>query len=300
MNANLEKINNKILLQIPEGDRFELKIEEGVYSFYLNETIIEQIHQAKENSVSLEIPPKLIIYLWYYSCFSRDLVFENQNSINKNLYLSFLQIFFSKTARQETSLQSGINFNSYYKQSQLSSDAYEDEDIILQTTVIFNGDIFHKIKGNFLQNSNFAKIVSAHYWLTEQLISSLQIQPNLLIWEVGSSLTAGLVVYNFNPGNAMLSIFAWLGLTILFATTRYVLANQFQRLTSINYKFINWLAWALVCLVPSIAIGGINGFSNINILLLPLLSVIAPKLVEYILSFIQPRVGKLILRQLLS
>ncbi|RCJ24565.1 hypothetical protein A6S26_18670 [Nostoc sp. ATCC 43529] len=300
MNANLEKINNKILLQIPEGDRFELKIEEGVYSFYLNETIIEQIHQAKENSVSLEIPPKLIIYLWYYNCFSRDLVFENQNSINKNLYLSFLQIFFSKTARQETSLQSGINFNSYYKQSQLSSDAYEDEDIILQTTVIFNGDIFHKIKGNFLQNSNFAKIVSAHYWLTEQLISSLQIQPNLLIWEVASSFTAGFVIYNLNLVNGILSIFAWLGLTILFATTRYVLVNQLQKLTSINSKFINWLAWALVCLIPTIAIGGINGFTEINVLLLPLLSVIAPKLVEDILSFIQPRVGKLILRQLLS
>ncbi|MBD2678276.1 MULTISPECIES: hypothetical protein [Nostoc] len=299
MNASLEKTNNKILLQIPEGDRFELKIEEGVCSFYLNQAIIEQIQQAKENSVSLEIPPKLIIYLWYYSCFSSHLVFENQNSISQNLYLRIFQIFFSKTAQQETSLQSGINFNSYYKHDNSASDTYEDEDIILQTTVIFNGDIFHKIKHNFLQNSNFSKVVSAHYWLTEQLISSLQIQPNLLIWEIASSFTAGFVVYNLNPANAMLSIFTWLGLTILFATTRYVLANQFKRLTSINSKFINWLAWALVCLIPTIAIGGIHGFTEINVLLLPLLSVIAPKLVEYILSFIQPRVGKLILRQLL-
>ncbi|MCF2146421.1 hypothetical protein IQ276_008150 [Desmonostoc muscorum LEGE 12446] len=301
MNANLQEIDNKILLQIPQGDRFELKIDQGQCSFYLNDTLIEQIQQAKKDGVSLKIPPKLIIYLWYYTCFSNHLEFENKNSNNINLYILFdiLQIFLSKSRQQKTSLQSGITFNSYYKQAQSASDAYEDEDIILQTTVIFDGDIFHKIKCNFLQNSNFSTVVSAHYWLTEQLISGFQINPNFLIWEVASSFTAGFVVYNLNPANGMLSIFDWLGLTILFATTRYVLVNQFQRLTSINSKFLDWLAWALVCLISSIVIGGINHFSEVNVLLLPFLSVVTPKLVEYALSFIQPRVGKLILRRLL-
>ncbi|MFN6469428.1 MAG: hypothetical protein RMY36_007095 [Nostoc sp. SerVER01] len=300
MNGNLQKIYRKILLQIPEGDRFELKLEGGQCSFYLNETIIEQIQQAKKNGVFLEISTELIIYLWYYTCFSNYLVLENKNSITKNLYLGILQLFFSKTAQEKTSLQSGITLNSYYKQAKSALSAYKDEDIVLQTVVIFDGDIFHKIKWDCLENSNFSIIVSAHYWLTEQLISSFQIKPNLLIWEVASSFTAGFLVYNLNPANGMLSIFAWLGLTILFATTRYILVNQFQKLTSINSKFINWLAWALVCLIPSFVVGGINGFSEVNALLLPLLSVVAPKLVEYILSFIQPRVGKLILHRLLS
>ncbi|MBL1201875.1 MAG: hypothetical protein FWK04_23140 [Nostoc sp. GBBB01] len=299
MDASFLTEDNKILLQIPGGDRFQIKIEAGQCSFYLNDEIIKQIQQAKENGASLEIPPKLIIYLWYYSCFSSHLIFENKNLTTKNLSLNILQFFLSKTAQQETSLQSGFNFNSYYKESQLSSDTCEYEDIILQSSVIFSGDIFHKIKCNLIQNANFSKIVFAHYWLTEQLINSLQIQPKLLIWEVASSLTAGFVVYNLNPANAILSIFTWLSLTILFAATRYVLVNQFQKLTAINSKFIDWLAWMLVCLIPSIAIGGIHNFSELNVFILPFVSVVVPKLVEYILTFVQPLVGKLILRQLL-
>jgi len=40
-------------------------------------------------------------------------------------------------------------------------------------------------------------------------------------------------------------------------------------------------------------------FIDVNALLLPFMSLIAPKVGEYILSFIGPRVGKLIIRGLL-
>ncbi len=321
---NYNYLDDTILIQIPQGDRLEIKIEEGQCSFYLNQTVIEQIQQAKINGFSLEISSKLIIYLWYYSIsrssevlvrgaklcaptnfctsfdweplctfFSKHLILKNKNLF---IILDILNFFVSKTAREKTNLQSGINFNSYYKQAKSASDTYEDEDIILQTTIIFDGDIFHKIKYSFLQNSNLSKIVSVHYWLTEQLISNFQTNPNLLTWELASSFTAGFVVYDLNPANGMLSIFTWLGLTILFAITRYVLVNQLQRLTYMNLKFINWFAWGLVCLIFSVVVGSINDFSGVNFLLLPFLSVMTPKLVEYILSFIQPQVSKLIWR----
>ena len=86
--------------------------------------------------------------------------------------------------RCKTSLQSGITFNFYYKQAELDSAAYEDKNIILQGVVLPHGDIFHKIKWNFMQSSNCSTIISAHYWLTEQILNCFRTKLNLLVWEV--------------------------------------------------------------------------------------------------------------------
>ncbi len=150
-----------------------------------------------------------------------------------------------------------------------------------------------------MRNSNCSTIISAHYWLTEQILNCFCTKLNLLVWEVASLFPAGFVAYNLYPANRILSIFAWIGFTILFATTRYLLVNQLQRRTSINSKFINWLVWTLICLIPSV-VGTTSRFIDVNALLLSFMSLIAPKLGEYILTFIGPRVGKLIIRRLLS
>ncbi|MEH1851979.1 MAG: hypothetical protein V7L11_09895 [Nostoc sp.] len=315
MNADIAKIDRQtdvalsLSLQVPQGDRFEVKVDRGQCSFYLNERVVEQIQQAQKIGISLYIPPKLIISLWYYACFSKNIVIENKKQItekqfNKVFYfiviVNLLKLFLSKTARDKIALQPGVTFNSYYQQPQSNSDTYKEEDIILQSTILLHGDIFNKIKWNFMQNSNCSIIISAHYWLTEQVLSSFRTKLNLLVWEVASLFPAALVVYNLYPANLMISIFAWIGFTILFATTRYVLVSQLQRRTSINSKFITWWAWSLICLIPSIFIGATSGFKNVNALLLPLLSLIAPKLAEYILNFTGPRVGKLLIRRFLS
>jgi hypothetical protein len=316
MNADITKIDNNqadvtlsLSLQVPQGDRFELKVEQSQCSFYLNETVVEQIQQAQKTGVSLYIPPKLIIPLWYYTCFSNNHVSGNNKEItekqfNKFFYLivvvNIFKSFLSKTTQSKTNLHSGLTFNSYYKQTQSASDAYEYQEIILQSTVLLHGDIFHKIKWDFMQNSNCSTIISAHYWLIEQLLNCFRTNLNLLIWELASLFTAGLVAYNLYPANLMLLIFACIGFTILFVITRYVLVNQLQRRTSLNSKFINWLTWTLICLIPSVVVVAISGFSNVKALLLPFLSLIAPKLAEYILRFIAPRVGKLIMRRLLK
>ncbi len=314
MNANITKTNNQIdvvlsvLLQVPQGDRFELKVEESQCSFYLNETVVQQIQQAQENGVSLYIPPKMIIPLWYYTCFRNNVVLGKQKEIAEKevnffyviVIVNIIKFFLSKTARSKTRLQSGIIFNSYYKQAELASVAYEDKDIILQSTILLHGDIFHKIKWDFIQNSNYSTIVSAHYWLTEQLLNCFRTKLNLLVWELASLFTATLVVYNLYPANVIILIFAWIGFTILFATTRYVLVNQLQRRTSINSKFINWLAWTPISLIPSVVVGTTSSFSDVAAFLLPFMSLIAPKIAKYILSFIGPQVGKLLIRRFLS
>ncbi len=316
INADITKIDNNqadivlsLSLQVPQGDRFELKFEQSQCSFYLNQTVVEQIQQAQKTGVSLYIPPELIIPLWYYTCFSNNHVPGNnkettEKQFNKFFYLiivvNIFKSFLSKNTQSKINLNSGLTFNSYYKQAQSASDAYEYQDIILQSTVLLHGDIFHKIKWDFMQNSNCSTIVSAHYWLIEQLLNCFRTNLNLLVWELASLFTAGLVAYNIYPANLMLSIFACIGFTILFVITRYVLVNQLQRRTSINSKFINWFTWTLICLIPNVVVVAISGFSNVKALLLPFLSLIAPKLAESILHFIGPRVGKLIMRRFLK
>ncbi|MBG1262112.1 hypothetical protein [Nostoc commune] len=316
MNADITtKIDNQtdiafsLFLQVPQGDRFELKVEESQFSFYLNEIVVEQIQQAQKSGVSLYIPPKLIIPLWYYACFSNNVVLGKQKEIaekqvNNFFYVivivNIIKFFLIKTARGKTSLQSAITFNSYYKQAELDSSVYEDKDIILQSTVLLHGDIFHKIKWNFMQNSNCSTIISAHYWLTEQLLNCFRTKLNLLVWEVASLFPAGFVAYNLYRANGILSIFAWIAFTVLFATTRYILVNQLQRRTSINSKFIDWLVWTLICLIPSVVVVTTSRFIDVNALLLPFISLFVPKVCKYILSFIGPQVGKIIIRRLVS
>lgn len=312
MNAKITKTNNQadvilsLFLQVPQGDRFELKVERSQFSFYLNDTVVEQIQQAEKTGISLYIPPKLIIPLWYYACFSNNVVFGKTKQITEKqvsnffyltIVVNIIKSLLSRTARDKTSLQSGLSsglsFNSYYEQAESASDIYQEKDIILQSTVLIHGDIFHKIKLDFMQNSNCSKIVSAHYWLTEQILNCFRTKLNLLVWEIASLFPAGFLVSHLHLKNWILSIFALLGFTILFATTRYVLVNQLQRRSSINSKLINWLIWTVICLIP-IIVGAISSFRDVKSLLLPFLSLIAPKLAEYILSFIRPRIWKII------
>lgn len=128
-----------------------------------------------------------------------------------------------------------------------------------------------------MQNSNCSTIISAHYWLTEQILSCFRTKLNLLVWEIASLFPAGFVVYNLHPVNGILSIFALIGFTIVFATTRYILVNQLQRRTSINSNLINWFVWMLICLIP-IVVAAISSLSDIKSLFLPFCHLLPQKL----------------------
>ena len=98
MHLTPSEINNQadialsLFLQIPQGDRFELKVEQSQCRFYLNETVVEQIQQAQRTGVSLYIPPKLIIPLWYYVCFSNNVVFGNKKEITDKKVSNFFML----------------------------------------------------------------------------------------------------------------------------------------------------------------------------------------------------------------
>ncbi|MDZ8225568.1 hypothetical protein [Nostoc sp. ChiVER01] len=304
-----------LFLQIPQGTPIELgiKVDPGQYTFYLNQAILKQIEQAREIGCSLYIPPKLLAYIWYYNCFNDKICFNNNTiestklvitkkkfQIFDNIFIvSFIKLLWSKALQNKSRLQYGLTFNSYYKKDASALYFWKEQDIVLQSNVLFYGDIIHKIRSDFIQVPECLNIVYVHYWLIEQILSGLRAKLNLLAWELASLFPAGFVVWNLYLANWMILIFAWLGLTVLFATTRYVLVNQLQKNTSINSKFINSFIWTLICVIPSVIAGATNSFSKVNALLL-ILSLIAPKLAEYILSFIGPRVWKFIIRRFLS
>ncbi|MEH2242999.1 hypothetical protein [Nostoc sp.] len=303
-------------VQIPQSTPIELeiKVEPAQYTFYLNNAVLKQIEQARRIGCSLYIPPKLLAYLWYYNCFSDNICFnkntvqynklviakKNFNVFNNTFIVNFIKLLWSKSLQKKSTLQYGLTFNSYYREDTSALYFWKEQDIVLQSNILFYGDMIHKIRSDLIQNPECLNIVYVHYWLIEQILNYLRTNLNLLVWEIASLFPAGFVVYNLHRANWMLLIFAWLGLTILFASTRYVLVNQLQRCTSINSKFINRLIWTLICLIPSVVVGATSSFSNVNALLLPLSSLIAPKLAQYILSFIGPRVWKLLIRRFLS
>ncbi|WGV24865.1 hypothetical protein [Halotia branconii] len=284
-------------LQIPQGAAFKLKFEQGQYSFYLNETVVEQIQQAQKTGCSLYIPPKLLLPFWYYSFFNNP---ESLRNKSQNSYLfviiNIFRLLLSKSLNKKTNLQSGLTFNCYYQQSQLTASVDEKPDILLQSTVFLSGDIFHKIRRDFLQDANCLIIVSAHYWLTEQLLSYLRKKLNLLAWELASFAPTSFVAEKLYQAKAgiLLSIFAWLVAAIAFAIIRYVLVNKLQRFTSIDSKYLNWIAWGITCLIPSFVLS-----SPLKFLLFVLVSVFVPLLMKWALSFILPQIGKSTMRWLL-
>ncbi|MBW4687473.1 MAG: hypothetical protein KME40_20765 [Komarekiella atlantica HA4396-MV6] len=292
-------------LEIAQGAAFELKIEQSQYSFYLNETVIEQIQLAQKTGSSLYIPPSLLVPLWYCASFSNHLdmqsrepevVIKQIRTFDVIFIVNLLRLFLRKSLQDKTSLQCGLTFNSYYRQDTSASVDYKDQDIVLQSTIILNGDIFHKIRKDFLQNSNCSIVVSAHHWLTEQLLSYLRTNLNLLAWELASLFPAGFLawkLYLVKSVGVLLSIFAWLGIFLVFATIRYLLVNQLQKRTSINSEYLNWIVWGMTCLTPSIFL------NYIDFLLLLFLSLIGP-LLKRAFSFILSQVGKRIIRWFLS
>lgn len=349
-----------LILQVPQGDRFKIEVKESQYNFYLNETIVKQIQQAKKNGGTLYIPPSLLIPLWYYTCVSHNVipatavsVTESWNAknweegwkyrkilrrfysekvlrkgfpqiayissakfpehkedkhklpdfyystqsqpifiLNSIIIFNIFKLFLNRTFQNKIILQTEFTFNSYL----LSNSANEEP--VFQSSIFLNGDVFHKIRKDCLElNSQFSPVISAHYWLCEQILNYFRTNFSLLTWEVASLVPAGIFAHNLYPANWRFSIVTWLGATIVLATIRFGLFSQLQRRTAINFKYLDYLAWELTCLISAISVATTNGFQA---LLMMLLSPLIPPVLKRLLAFIWPQIGKLIMRQLLS
>lgn len=312
---SLADVSLVFALPIPQGDNVEIKVEQSQCNFYLNEKIVEQIQQAQKAGLSLNIPTKLLIYLWFSTCFQYNFVpdmgAKNHRHKSTRSYRTFLmnifRIFRSKPLQNQTNIQIECTFNSYYSSEYLIAENTQYKDCILQTIVFFYGDVMQKIQQNFLQsNDNLMEVVSAHYWLIEQLLSSLRNKLNMLLWELASLFPAGFLVTKiyqlniFNIGSSIfLLILTWLGIALLVILSRYILFNQLQKRVGINYQYLNWLAWGISCIIPAIAIILTQQIQAIDIILFPIISAVAPLIVGQIFRLLVPPTMKLIVRRFL-
>ncbi|BDI15704.1 hypothetical protein ANSO36C_15060 [Nostoc cf. commune SO-36] len=296
-------------VQIPQGTPIELKIkvESTQYSFYLNKAILKQIEQAREIGCSLYIPPKLLAYLWYYNCFRDNICFSNNTSQSNKLEIlkkifqvfdntfivTFIKLLWSKSLQNKPQLQYGLTFNSYYQEEISALYFWKEEDIVLQSNVLFYGDIIHKIKSDFIQTPECLNIVSIHYWLVEQILNSFRTKLNLLAWELASLFPAAFLILKLHL-SLSLSILAGIVTSFIFATIRYWLVNQLPRWTYISSQYRNWLAWGLTCVTSSIFLLSLNDF-----LVLLFFSLLGP-LLQRVFSFIVGQIGKGFMRWLLA
>lgn len=308
-----------ISLPIPQGDILQLQVEQSHYTFYLNQQIVEQIQQAKITGVSLDIPPKLLLSLWYYACFNHNFVPAskgkdiNNKSVTKSYTLflvNILKAFGNKSLQKTTNLPTGFTFTSCYQQEEFSvADSFQ-EDCVLQSVVLFHGDILHKIKRDFLQyNLDCQKVISAHYWLTEQILGGLGSSLNLLVWELSSLVTSVFLTWNifdlnipYLSRNIIIFILIWLLLTILIASNRSFFANRLREDKSINNPYWNRLSWWISGILPTIFLIIFNigrGTIYISTVLLSLSAPLMPIIAKLILNFILPRLGKFVLRRLI-
>jgi hypothetical protein len=301
---NQSDVKLSFFLQIPQGSSVELKVEQGNYHFYLNETLVKQILQAQKVGYSLDIPLNVLVPLWYYACFNNYEAYgKKQKNTRKRprfFYFVFIQdalsLLVNKSLENQTIFQSGLTFNSYYRQTDSPSSLYQDQDNVLQSIIFFDGDIIHKICRIFLKDTNCYITASAHYWLTEQLLTNFRTSFNLLTWEIACFAPAGSLaweLYNKVNISALLSIFTWVGAAVVFAISRYLFVHQLQKQTFIQSKYLNWFAWEFTWIVPII-------LNPKHFLFWLLLSLIVPPVVKRALNLILPQVGRFIMRWLLS
>ncbi|MBN3923405.1 hypothetical protein [Nostoc sp. NMS4] len=292
-------------VQIPQGTPIELeiKVEPGYYTFYLNKAVLKQIEEARKIGCSLYIPPKLIAYLLYYNCFSDNAVpSQKLVSSKKNFKLfkffddtfivSFVKLVWNKSLRNKSTLQYGLTFNFYYRDD-TSSYLWKEQDIVLQSNVLFYGDIIHKVRSDFIQNPECLNIVYVHYWLIEQILSFLRTKLNLLAWELASLFPAAFFTWKLHLA-VSLSILVGLVTSFVFATIRYWLVNQLPKWTYMSSQYRNWLAWGITCVSSSIFL-----FTPTNFLFFLFLSLLGP-LLQKVFSFVVGKIGKGFMRWLLA
>ncbi|MEH2183723.1 hypothetical protein [Nostoc sp.] len=293
-------------VQIPQCTpiEIEIKVEPGQYAFYLNKAVLKKIEEARKIGCSLYIPPKLRAYLLYYNCFSDNTMqyqklavvkksFKTLKLFDDTFVVIFIRLFWSKLLQNKLNLQSGLTFDLYYREDTSALYLWKEEDIVLQSNILFYGDIIHKVRNNFIQNPECLNIVYIHYWLIEKILSYLQTKLNFLAWELASLFPAAFLTWKLHLALS-LSIFVGLIISFVFTTIRHWLVNQLPKWTSINYQYRNWLAWGLSCVTSSIFM-----FTPTDFLFLLFLSIIGP-LLKWFFSLIVGQIGKVFMRWLLA
>lgn len=144
--------------------------------FNLDKDILKKIQQAQKTGCRLYISRKLLADLRYY------VLIDGENR-----------------------LQSGLTFYTYYLRN-------DSEEALMRSVISIDGDIFHQIKSDCLERPNFCRqLVSAHYWLIDQLLSQLRLgillRFKLLSWGLSLLITGAIVIPNIQQ---LMALNPWL------------------------------------------------------------------------------------------
>jgi hypothetical protein len=118
--------------------------------FNLDNNSLAEIQSAQATNQTIYIPRQLLADLRYHTLFSQD-----------------------------NGIRSGLTFCTYYHQGVL-------EEAVMRSLLSLDGDIIHQIKSDCLERPQFCqKMVSAHYWLIDQLLQQLRLR--IVFWLEGIS-----------------------------------------------------------------------------------------------------------------
>lgn len=150
---------------------------------------------------------------------------------------------------QRKHFQSGLTFYCYYNKtienSQIPQGSFNQvqRKIILRSVLSLDGDIIHQVRKDFLQEPNCEGIASAYYWLSEQLLASVQINFNLIAWVIAAMFNSPVIsilwvvqkgVFAFLPLVLLVTLSI---LLILFNKTYYWFKNRFIHYFHISNYF---------------------------------------------------------------
>lgn len=132
--------------------------------FHLDKDILKKIQQAQELGDSLQISRELLADLRYYAL-----------------------------TNGENCLQSGLTFCTYYLRD-------GSQDALMRSVISIDGDIIHQIKNDCLESPDFCfTLVSAHYWLIDQLLGQLRMRAFLKLNQLSWGLSVVIVVLTIIP-----------------------------------------------------------------------------------------------------
>lgn len=132
--------------------------------FHLDKDILKKIQQAQELGDSLQISRELLADLRYYAL-----------------------------TNGENCLQSGLTFCTYYLRD-------GSQDALMRSVISIDGDIIHQIKNDCLESPDFCStLVSAHYWLIDQLLGQLRMRAFLKLNQLSWGLSVVIVVLTIIP-----------------------------------------------------------------------------------------------------
>ena len=171
-------------IQVHEDQDEKGRVISRFVYFRLNPVLIQQIIQAKEQEIALELSQGLRGKLRVYTLFD-----------------------------ERQAIQSGATFCSHYESEVRGKSGLKEFNFLMRSVISLDGDILHQIRADCLEDKTFAQdLATAHYWLVEQVLTYLNYSVGF--WLNGVSwLLSGLSVF----------VTAWMNLQRIFPLNLWTL-----------------------------------------------------------------------------